>query len=332
MKKTLSILLLIFLFPYYVFAYSNYLFVGGESIGIKINTDGLIVIGFYKVGGEYIAKDNIKIGDIITKVNGESINNMSELSHVIDNSILNNNKVHIEINRQGEIINTTLPIKKEGGVYKTGIYIKDSIIGIGTLTYIDPESKIYGALGHEIRLDNNKNIVKVKNGNILESFVNSIDQSRNGYVGSKNASISYDKKLGNINVNTNKGIFGKYTSNLSNKELYEITDYSNIKKDIAYILTVTSNNKVEKYKIKIIDKYDNKKDTQKAFSYEIIDKKLLSKTGGIIQGMSGSPIIQDNKIIGAVTNVLVDNVKYGYGISIITMLKEGEKDIEVASH
>ena len=93
----------------------------------------------------------------------------------------------------------------------------------------------------------------------------------------------------------------------------------------AYILTVTNNKEIEKYKIKIIDKYKNKKDTQKSFGFEIIDKKLLSKTGGIVQGMSGSPIIQNNKIIGAVTNVIVDNVKLGYGISIITMLEEGDK-------
>ena len=105
----------------------------------------------------------------------------------------------------------------------------------------------------------------------------------------------------------------------------EVSEFSDIKLGDAYILTVTNNNKIEKYKIKILDKYNSKKDTQKSFSFEITDEKLLSKTGGIVQGMSGSPIIQDNKIIGCVTNVLVDNVKLGYGISIITMLEEGEK-------
>ena len=112
---------------------------------------------------------------------------------------------------------------------------------------------------------------------------------------------------------------------MPNKETYQVADFSNIKKGDAYILTVTKDNKIEKYSINILDKYSSKKDTQKAFSFEITDKNLLNKTGGIVQGMSGSPIIQDDKIIGAVTNVLVDNVTLGYGISIITMLSEGEK-------
>ena len=287
MKKSLVMLLLIFLFPISVFSYSNYLIPGGESIGIKINTDGLVVIGYYKVGGEYIAKNNIKIGDIITKVNNQEINDISELSHFIDDSVLNNKKVDIEINRNG-----------------------------------------YGALGHEIRLNESNEIVKVKKGNILESYVNGIDKSRNGYVGSKNASISYGDKIGNIKANTNKGIFGNYTKSLPNKDIYEVASFDEIKKDTAYIFTVTKGNKIEKYKIRINDKFYNRSNTQKAFSYEIVDSKLLSKTGGIIQGMSGSPIIQYNRIIGAVTNVVVDNVKIGYGISIISMLEESEKELK----
>ncbi|MBQ6285455.1 MAG: PDZ domain-containing protein [Bacilli bacterium] len=325
MKKILSALLLSIIFPFVVLAYPNYLIAGGESIGIKINTDGLIVIGFYKVNGEYIAKNNIKIGDVITKINGINVNNSSELSNIIDESILNNKNINIEINREGNIINTKLKIEKERGIYKTGLYIKDSVIGIGTLTYINPEDKSYGALGHEIKLNSNKNIVEIKNGNILESKVTSIDKSRNGYVGSKNATISYGETLGNISKNTDKGIFGKYTKSISNKKTYQIANFSEIEKNDAYILTVTDNNIIEKYNIRILDKYYNKKDTQKAFSFEIIDDSLLKLSGGIVQGMSGSPIIQNNKIIGAVTNVLVDNVKLGYGISIVTMLEENEK-------
>ncbi len=325
MKKILSIILLSIIFPLIVLAYPTSLIAGGESIGIKINTDGIIVIGFYKVKGEYIAKNNLKIGDIITKINKINVNNSSELSNMIDESILNNKEINIEINRDGNIINTKLNIEKERGIYKTGIYIKDSVIGIGTLTYINPENKSYGALGHEIKLSDSRNLVEIKTGNILESKVTSIDKSRNGYVGSKNATISYGKTLGNISKNTNKGIFGNYTNSLPNKRTYQVANFSEIEKGEAYILTVTDNKKVEKYNIKILDKYYNKKDTQKAFSFEIIDDSLLKLSGGIVQGMSGSPIIQNDKIIGAVTNVLVDNVKLGYGISIITMLEESEK-------
>ncbi len=323
--KKIVLLLLIIIFPIEIFAYSKYIIPGGESIGIKINTDGLVVIGFYKVDGEYIASNTIKIGDIITKVNNQKINNLNELSNIIDKDILNNNKINIELIRNNKTINTVLNIKEERGIYKTGLYVKDAVIGLGTLSYIDPNSNIYGALGHEITMSENKNIVEVKNGTLLESIINGIDKSRNGYVGSKNASISYNKILGNVLKNTNKGIYGKWNVSLPNKELLEIVEFKDIKLGEAYIYTVTNDNKIEKYKINILDKYDSKKDTQKSFSFEIIDKELLSKTGGIVQGMSGSPIIQDNKIIGCVTNVLVDNVKLGYGISIVTMLEEGEK-------
>ena len=325
MKKILSSILLIIIFPITIFSYSDKIIVGGDSVGIKINTDGLVVVGFYKVDGEYIAKRTLKIGDIITKVNGKDIISLDELSNAIDEGILNNREIDIEIIRDKKIINTKLNIKEERGIYKTGLYVKDAVIGLGTLTYIDPETKIYGALGHEIMLSDTRNLVEVKNGELLESKINKIDKSRNGYVGSKSGTISYNNKIGNILKNTNKGIYGYYTSNIDDKNTYEIATFTDIDKGDAYILTVTQNKKIEKYKIKILDKYNNKKDTQKGFSFEIVDKNLLSKTGGIVQGMSGSPIIQNNKVIGAVTNVLVDNVKLGYGISIITMLEEGEK-------
>ena len=158
----------------------------------------------------------------------------------------------------------------------------------------------------------------------LMSKVTSINKSRNGHVGSKNANILFNKKIGNINKNTVNGIYGTYTSSLPKKDLISLADFDEIKKSEAYIYTVTNNNAIKKYKIKILDKYPSKKDTTKAISFEIIDKDLINKTGGIVQGMSGSPIIQDNKLIGAVTNVLVDNVTLGYGILISTMLETGE--------
>lgn len=324
MKKFMFTLFIIFLFPIISFAYSKYIIPGGESIGIKINTDGLVVVGFYKVNGDYIAKNNFKIGDKIISVNGKKVNTIEELSSEVDNSDLSNMKVSVEIERNNRKINSTLNLKVDDGVYKTGLYVKDSLVGLGTLSYIDPVTKIYGALGHEITMSETGNRIDVRNGNILYSKVTSIDKSRNGKVGSKNAKIIFDKILGTIEKNTNKGIYGIYNSNLPSKDTLEIATFSDIEKGGAYILTVTKDNKIEKYDIEVIDKYFNKRDTQKAFSFEITDKTLVTKTGGIVQGMSGSPIIQNNKIIGAVTNVLVDNVTLGYGISIITMLEEGE--------
>ena len=325
MKKVLFTFFVIFLFPLGVFAYSKYIIPGGESIGIKINTEGLVVVGFYKVEDEYIAKNNFKIGDKIINVNGKNVNTIDELTDAVSKSEMSSLNVKVIVKRNDREVDTYLKLIVKDGIYKTGLYVKDSLIGLGTLSYIDPVSKIYGALGHEITMNETGNKVDVRDGNILYSKVIGIDKSRNGKVGSKNANIIFDRKIGTIQKNTNKGIYGIYIDNLPNKETYQVADFSNIKKGDAYILTVTKDNKIEKYSINILDKYSSKKDTQKAFSFEITDKNLLNKTGGIVQGMSGSPIIQDDKIIGAVTNVLVDNVTLGYGISIITMLSEGEK-------
>ena len=325
MKKVLFTFFVIFLFPLGVFAYSKYVIPGGESIGIKINTEGLVVVGFYKVEDEYIAKNNFKIGDKIINVNGKNVNTIDELTDAVSKSEMSSLNVKVIVKRNDREVDTYLKLIVKDGTYKTGLYVKDSLIGLGTLSYIDPVSKIYGALGHEITMNETGNKVDVRDGNILYSKVIGIDKSRNGRVGSKNANIIFDRKIGTIQKNTNKGIYGIYIDNLPNKETYQVADFSNIKKGDAYILTVTKDNKIEKYSINILDKYSSKKDTQKAFSFEITDKNLLNKTGGIVQGMSGSPIIQDDKIIGAVTNVLVDNVTLGYGISIITMLSEGEK-------
>ncbi len=323
--KKIIVLFIMILMPISIYAYSKNIIPGGESIGIKIEPNGLIVVGFYKVNNEYIAKNNIKIGDAITKINGKNINSLNELNNLINNENIDDLSLPIEIVRNGKTYNIDLKIGYENNTYKTGLYVKDSVIGLGTLTYIDPISKIYGALGHEIILNETKKIVEVKDGSILMSKVKSINKSRNGHVGSKDATILYDKEIGTIRKNTNKGIYGIWNSELLKKDTLNIASFDEIRNGDAYIYTALKDNNVKKYKINIVDKYTNRKDTQKAFSFEIVDNELISKTGGIVQGMSGSPIIQDNKIIGAVTNVLIDNTHLGYGISIITMLSEGEK-------
>ena len=132
MKKFMFTLFIIFLFPIVSFAYSKYVIPGGESIGIKINTDGLVVVGFYKVNGEYIAKNNFKIGDKIISVNDNKVNTIEELSHEVDKSDLSQMKVSVQIDRNGRKINNILNLKVEDGIYKTGLYVKDSLVGLGT--------------------------------------------------------------------------------------------------------------------------------------------------------------------------------------------------------
>lgn len=324
MKKTLSILLMIIIMPLNVLAYSESIIPGGENIGITIETNGLIVVGFYKVNGEFIGKETLKVGDSIIQIDGKEINSIKQMTEIINKSI-NDDKVNITILRNNKKIETYLPLIKVDDVYKTGLYVKESVTGIGTLTYIDPMTKIYGSLGHEIILSSTNKGVEVKTGLIYESFVNSIDRSSSGSVGSKNATIRYNNKLGTIIKNTPVGLFGKFVSNVPLKETMKVANFDEIKLGEAYIYTNIEGSEIKTYKINIININKSKIKTSKSISFKIEDDELMNKTGGIVQGMSGSPIIQNNKIIGAVTHVVVSDPNEGYGVYIRTMLEEGEK-------
>ena len=321
MKKRLLIILITLLFPLNVLAYSNYVIPGGNNIGIEVYNEGIIVIGFYKINNRYNTSE-LKIGDVITKINDTKVYTVDEMVNAIEESV-KDNKVNITVlrNKKEKIIEFNL-INQEG-VYKTGLYVKDSISGIGTLTYIDPETKIYGALGHEIIEGNSMTSVEIKSGTIFESLVTSIDRSSVGSAGTKNAKFYSNNVYGSVSKNTISGIYGTYTDELPNKETLEVGKPDDLKEGEAVIYTVLKGEKVEQFTINITN--INKSGKIKNITFEITDKRLIEKTGGVVQGMSGSPIIQNNKIFGAVTHVIVNNPTTGYGIFITTMLEEGEK-------
>lgn len=321
MKKKIIILLISLFLPFNVFAYSNYLIVGGENIGIEVKNNGILIIGFYKINNEY-NKNGLKIGDIIKKVNNKEVYSIGELVNTIDSEQINN-EVTLTIIRNKNEKKLDFKLIEEAGKYKTGLYVKDSISGIGTLTYIDPSTKIYGALGHQIIESNTMKQIEVRTGSIFESNVTGIDRSSSGNAGTKNAKFNYKNIYGNVNKNTESGIYGTYNVELPNKKLVEVGKPSEIKTGKAKILTVINGNTVEEFTINIMSIDD--KNNIKNIYFEIIDKKLIDKTGGIVQGMSGSPIIQNEKIIGAVTHVIVKEPITGYGIFITTMLEEGER-------
>ncbi len=324
MKRVLSIFMILFIFPINIIAYSENIIPGGENIGLSLNTDGLVVVGFYKVDGEFIGKETLKIGDYILEIEGSSVESIKEMSSLIEEKVTDG-KVNIKIKRNKNEIATKLNLIKEDNVYKTGLYVKEKVIGIGTLTYIDPISKMYGSLGHEIIMNETERGVEVKNGSIFESFVNSIDRSSSGSVGSKNASIHYNKVLGSIYKNTNVGLFGKYTETIPKRELVSVSSFDEIALGQAYIYTNIAGSTTKAYEINIVNIDKSKIKTSKSLSFKIVDEELINITGGVVQGMSGSPIIQNNKIIGAVTHVVVSSPIEGYAIFIRTMLEEGEK-------
>lgn len=323
MKKLKVLLISWVLLPINVFAYSDYIIPGGDTLGIEINSDGIMVIGFYEINGKYNkGTPNIKVGDYILEIENEKVSDVNSLTRIVEKNI-DKGYVDVLVKSRGKLKNVKLDLIKDDNVYKTGLYVKNSITGIGTLSYIDPSTKIFGALGHEIIDSNTSEIVEIKSGTIFKNYITGIEKSVTGTAGSKNAKFYYNTKYGVILKNTNVGIYGKYDASLPNKEPMKVAKTNEVKIGDAYISTVIEGQKINNFNIEITKIDETAK--IKNITFTIKDEELLAKTGGVVQGMSGSPIIQNDKIVGAVTHVIVDNPTTGYGLFITTMLKEGEK-------
>ena len=324
LKKRLILLLilLITILPAPVLAYSNFLIASGKTIGIEVNANGVLIVGFYEVEGKEIGKNaGFEIGDIITKINNKKV---FSISNMLESLKEKNTNVTFTIKRNNIEKEIKMSLKPdENNILKTGLYVKDQINGIGTLTYIDPKTKRFGALGHEILETTTAQKFEIKDGKIYNANVSNIRKSTNGNAGEKNA--SYNKKIseGKIDKNEISGIFGDYKEDIEQDKTLEVGNKDEVTKGKAYIRTNIKDDEIKDYEINILNIDLNSK--SKNILFEVTDNALIKETGGIVQGMSGSPIIQNNKIIGAVNYVIVNDPKKGYGIFITTMLKEGEK-------
>lgn len=319
MKRKILLLLAILFLPFKVLAYSSYVYTGGKTIGIQIEPKGLMVIGFYRINGKFNKGSNeIKIGDYITKANDKNIASLKELISEIEKNI-DSKEITLEVERQNKKYKTKLDLIYSDGKYKTGLYVKDKVTGIGTISYIDPETKVFGALGHGVIDSKSNSLVEIKTGKIFENYITNIDKSKIGYAGSKNATFDFNNIYGNILANTEYGIYGLYTGNLSNLIPIKV---STPKVGKAYLKTALEGQKEENFEIEIISINENS--DMKNITFKITDERLINMAGGIVQGMSGSPIIQDDSIVGSVTHVIVDNPLNGYGLLITKMLNIGD--------
>lgn len=321
-RLILLLILLITILPAPVLAYSNFLIASGKTIGIEVNANGVLIVGFYEVEGKEIGKNaGFEIGDIITKINNKEV---FSISNMLESLKENTTNVTFTVKRNNTEKEIKMSLKPdENNILKTGLYVKDQINGIGTLTYIDPKTKRFGALGHEILETTTAQKFEIKDGKIYNANVSNIRKSTNGNAGEKNA--SYNKKIseGEIDKNEISGIFGDYKEEIEQDKTLEVGNKDEVTKGKAYIRTNIKDDEIKDYEINILNIDLNSK--SKNILFEVTDKTLINETGGIVQGMSGSPIIQNNKIIGAVNYVIVNDPKKGYGIFITTMLKEGEK-------
>ena len=321
-NKLLNLLLFtLFIIPNFVFAYSNQVVLGGDSIGIEVKSTYITIVGFYKVENKYIAKEaGFQIGDKVLKVNGEEIDDIHDMTNSIQEK---NNTITVLRDEKEKDIKLNL-VKDDAGVYKTGLYVKDKISGIGTLTYIDPGNNVFGALGHEISESSTLEKVEIKDGKIFYSNITGIKKSSGGNPGEKNATFNSNDIFGTIKANEVSGIFGHYQKEYDESNLIEVAEETEVHEGKAYIRTVVDKNKIEEFEINITK--INADSGVKNILFEVTDEELLEKTSGIVSGMSGSPIIQDDKLVAAVTHVVVSDPMKGYGLFITTMLEEGDKN------
>ncbi|MCA1030675.1 SpoIVB peptidase [Bacillus timonensis] len=320
---------------------------GGQSIGVKLNSLGVLVVGHHEIETSEGKKSpgeiaGIEVGDIIKEINGTKIEKMSDVTPFVQQAGKTGEPLNLLVARENKEYKTKLvPLKdKNDHAYRIGLYIRDSAAGIGTMTFYHPNTKKYGALGHVISDMDTKKPIVVEDGQIVRSTVTSIHKGSNGEPGEKLARFSSDKEIiGNITRNSPFGIFGKLTKQVQNGIMdspIQIALSHQVKEGPAKILTVVENDKVEEFDVEIVSSVPQKFPATKGLVVKITDKRLLDKTGGIVQGMSGSPIIQDGKLIGAVTHVFVNDPTSGYGVHIEWMLNEAginiyEQDKQKAS-
>lgn len=305
---------------------------GGVPVGVKLNTKGALVVGLCDIessSGKLSspgAASGIQIGDSIIKVNGQEINSAEDVSREI--SINGEKSAKIEILRKGStIVKEITPVKNlKDNSYKIGLWVRDSTAGVGTLTFYDINSGMFAALGHPITDVDTGTILSVNNGEIVKSSILSVRKGEKGSPGElKGIFVNEDNSLGKIYKNTQCGVFGKSNGRIINKKFnkpIEIALRDEIKTGPAQIITTVNGEESEIYDIVIEKLLPQEEPGPKSMIIRVTDPKLLEKTGGIVQGMSGSPIIQNNKIIGAVTHVLINKPDTGYGIYIEWMLKD----------
>lgn len=301
----------------------------GMTVGIKINTDGVMVLGtgyVNDINGNVCkpSAEILKAGDLILTANGQKLTDKLDLLEIIENS---DTDILMTVDRDGEIIKVSIkPVKGLDTTNKIGVWVRDSTQGIGTITYYNPATDKFGALGHGILDVDTKDLMSVKDGDIMKSEILSVKKGKKGAPGELVGEIQNNNVFGKVKLNTNYGIYGFLDEETVCSEMplkpIPIALQEDVHEGPATILSNVEGTDVKSYDIYIESVSKNAADNSKGMIMRITDTELLSKTNGIVQGMSGSPIIQDEKLIGAVTHVFVQDPTKGYGIFIENMLKQ----------
>ena len=303
----------------------------GNAIGMKLYTAGVLVVGMSEIEGKKPYENSgIKEGDRIIQINQNQIDNTDDLMKAVNRS--DGNNISIKYVRDEKTITTSIkPVKNSSNEYKIGLWVRDAAAGVGTLTFYEPSSGMFAALGHGIMDIDTAELIKIANGELVTTNILSINKGTKGNPGEIRGTIEAGHTIGSISKNTKFGVFGTINKtpflNTSNINEMQVALREEIKIGKAQIICELENGKKEYYDIEIQRIFINNNKDNKSMLIKVTDKKLLEKTGGIIQGMSGAPIIQNGKFVGAITHVLVNDPSIGYGVFADIMLKQ-MKEVE----
>lgn len=303
----------------------------GNAIGMKLYTAGVLVVGMSEIEGKKPYENSgIKEGDRIIQINQNQIDNTDDLMKAVNKS--DGNNISIKYVRDEKTITTSIkPLKNSNNEYKIGLWVRDAAAGVGTLTFYEPSSGMFATLGHGIMDIDTAELIKIANGELVTTNILSINKGTKGNPGEIRGTIEAGHTIGSISKNTKFGVFGTINKtpylNTSNTNEVQVALREEIKTGKAQIICELENGKKEYYDIEIQRIFISNNKDNKSMLIKVTDKKLSEKTGGIIQGMSGAPIIQNGKFVGAVTHVLVNDPTIGYGVFADIMLKQ-MKEVE----
>lgn len=303
----------------------------GNAVGMKLYTAGVLVVGMSEIEGKKPYENSgIKEGDRIIQINQNQIDNTDDLMKAVNKS--DGNNISIKYVRDEKTITTSIkPLKNSSNEYKIGLWVRDAAAGVGTLTFYEPSSGMFATLGHGIMDIDTAELIKIANGELVTTNILSINKGTKGNPGEIRGTIEAGHTIGSISKNTKFGVFGTINKtpylNTSNTNEVQVALREEIKTGKAQIICELENGKKEYYDIEIQRIFISNNKDNKSMLIKVTDKKLSEKTGGIIQGMSGAPIIQNGKFVGAVTHVLVNDPTIGYGVFADIMLKQ-MKEVE----
>ncbi len=314
LTRAILILLILLCLPVAVSA-QTYLVPGGQLLGISVEDGTLVVAGFDSRYGQAAKTAGLEIGDTLLKINGIAVQSLPEILETLNHC---DGKIALTVHRNGkeQTISMLPQITPDGP--RLGVYLKEGITGVGTLTYYNPENSTFGALGHGVS-DPGGSITQISGGSVYGACVLSVRKGQSGQPGQLMGAITGDAQKGNITKNTPFGVFGKLNGFEKAKAL-EVAAPGEVKTGKATIRCTVSGCQLDEYEVEIVKVYGSRQSTGRNMLLKITDPDLLDLTGGIVQGMSGSPIVQNGKLVGAVTHVLVNDPTMGYGIFIENML------------